>query len=147
MRPWTISNPVVLLTMSTSSRLRRISGAPLAACRVLEREVRQTVGQIRVDIDDLRVAGGVNPTEDRDQAKDRGGGPGLRHVGAEIGDRVRARLARDPCPELRQAVMIEALGGREDALGDLLRLGVPAGAPKSAGDGGVVVRRDRSQMV
>src|SRR5205814_3555765 len=33
------------------------------------------------------------------------------------------------------------------AFGDLLRLGVPARPPKPAGDGGVVVRPDRSEVI
>ena len=119
----------------------------LAGAQILQREVRQPVGQVRVDVDDLRGAGGVYPAEDRDQAKDRGRGPCLRHVGPEIGNRIGARLARHARPEFRQAVMVEALGRREDALGDLLCLGVPARPPEAAGDGGIVVRPDRSEVV
>ncbi len=121
---------------------------PAAAdLQVAQFDVRQPVGQRRINIQ--RAIRGVRAQAKHsgNQLEDAPRHPCLRDVGAGILHRETPRHARQPGEKFGELVVAEARGGLEDRMRDEICLGGEAVALESGGDDRVVVRPDRAELV
>src|SRR5688572_17957849 len=80
----------------------------LAHVKITNRDVRQPLGQIRIDEQKVQGSVRIQSQNRLDHAPGRGGGPGLRRVRVRVVSREwMVEIARMPREQLGQAVEVE----------------------------------------